>query len=346
MLLLTGAAGVIGRQVLPRLNGEVVALRHRDPIPAPSVAGDIELPDFGLPRDFLERITGILHCAALTRFSADPADLQRVNVVGTRNLLALARKCPRLEKIGVLSTTYVAGRRTGAIFESELLHRAGFVNPYERSKYQMERMLRENMGRLPIVVYRMSTVVGDVSGKIVKVHALHQALRLYYHALVPMVPGTAASPIDLISSDYAAACLAHLFTKRFQAGRTYHIAAPESDRLPLERFLASTAVIFSKWNSRWRSGALSPPPIVPLQTFRLLEKSAHVAGNALLRQALAATGLFLPQLSFPKTFDRSQLDADLQSSGIHPVPLATYYPSIVRECVALKEVRRAHAGSV
>jgi hypothetical protein len=197
------------------------------------------------------------------------------------------------------------------------------------------------MRDLPIVVYRMSTVMGDAaSGRVDQFDALHRALRLYYHALVPMVPGVDHSVIDLISVNYAAACIAYLFSRRFQAGRTYHIASPEGDRISLKRFLEITAEIFARHSARWRSGVLAPPPIVPLRTFRLLEKTVRIAGNAILQQVVHSTGLFLPQLSFPKEFDRRNLNRDLQGSRIAPEPLLDYYPAIVRECVESKEVMR------
>ena len=326
MLLLTGASGPLGQALLEWLPQPVVALQHRSKASGTAtIRGDLTDPRW-LPRE-CGQITAILHCAALTEFTAPVADLRRVNVEGTRNLLRVARVCPRLERIGVLSTAYVAGRRTGQILESDLEHNCGFVNPYERSKYEMERLLRRAMASLPIAVYRLSTVADRPA-------ALHDALRLYYRALVPMVPGVAGSVVDLISARYAAQSVARLFTNAFDAGKTYHIVAPRADRIALQRFLEITAGLFGEYSPRWRSGALSPPPVVPLKTFEKLERSARLAGNPVLRQVLHATGAFLPQLCYPKDFDTRNVERGLRGSGIRPRPLLEYYPEIVRDCVS------------
>jgi thioester reductase-like protein len=349
MLLVTGGSGLLGRCLLERWKEPAAALVHQRPIANCRVIhGDIAKPDLGWSRrehaSLLGEITSILHCAALTEFSASTADLRQVNVRGTRNVLGLAQKCPRLEKIGILSTAYVAGRRTGRILEEDLTHDAGFVNNYERSKYHMERVVRMKMSDLPIAVYRISTVLGDsTSGRVEQFNALHCALRLYYRALVPMVPGCVDSRIDLVSSDYVADCIMHLFAQCFVPGRTFHIVSPDADRLPLEQFLETTADIFGRYSPRWRSKALSPPPIVGLETFDTLKRAALQAGNAILREVVSATSLFLPQLCYPKTFDDANLTRDLRRAGIKLRPLLEYYPEIVRRCVETREVM-THRG--
>lgn len=339
MLLLTGASGTVGRALLRRLPPPVIALGHREHLAGAhrTVAGDIASPDLRLPNS--KEITAILHCAARTEFAAPLGDLRYINVGGTRNLLRLARNCPRLEKIAILSTVYVAGRRTGLVLEDDLEHKAGFVNAYERSKYEMERLVRGWLPHLPITIFRLSTIADDFS----RPNAIHQALRLYYRGLVPMIPGTEESRLDLITLDTAADSIVYLFRNSFTAGRTYHIAAPDRDRITLDHFLRITAEQFGRHGARWASGALTPPPVVPLRTFRLLQRSAEQFGNAILRQVLRATGAFLPQFCYPKEFDQTNFTRDLRGSGICSRPLLEVYPAIVRDCLKSAEIRR-HRG--
>ena len=88
------------------------------------------------------QITTIVHAAGFTRFDGPSAVARQVNVDGLRNLLEFASACPRLDRFVALSTVYVAGRRSGRIAERELEHDNGFVNPYEESKDEAERLLR------------------------------------------------------------------------------------------------------------------------------------------------------------------------------------------------------------
>src|SRR5439155_19750080 len=107
------------------------------------------------------RVTAIVHAAANTRFDAPLPEARAANVDGTRHVLEFARRCPRLDRVVALSTTHVAGRRTGTILEDDLEHDAEFVNTYEATKYEAERELRAAMRDLPIAVARISTVTGD-----------------------------------------------------------------------------------------------------------------------------------------------------------------------------------------
>jgi|SRR5215472_615576 len=341
-LFITGASSAIGRGLLERWRGErevlVLTRRHDPPAWCTNVPGDLTRPGLGLSRSdraaICSRVTEIVHCAAVTEFTAPRELADAVNVGGTLNLLALARLCPKLERIGVLSTAYVAGRRRGRIRESELDHRAGFVNTYERSKYRMELKLRQAMRSLPIAVYRLSTVAGNSrTGRVDQFNALHRALRFYYNGLVPMLPGVEDSAIDLISSDFACDAVAHLFARRFVPRRTYHITAPQRDLIPLPEFLELTSQLFEEFDRRWKTRVVANPPIVPLATFRLLERSVEKAGNPILRQVVRATSAFVPQLCYNKRFDDANTRQGVRGAGIERPALRDFYPAIVRYCL-------------
>jgi nucleoside-diphosphate-sugar epimerase len=351
LVFLTGASGLLGGSLAARLartRVPVCALLHargpratRWPDTVRFVTGDIRQPRLGLGaplyRELAGRVTDVLHCAGRTDFSLPRAEAERANVLGTRNLLEFARSCPRLRKIGVLSTAYVAGQRTGDVLEGELDHDAGFVNPYEASKYRMERLLRRAGEGLPISVYRLSTVIGSArTGRVERLNAVHHALRLYHRGLVPMVPGDAGSPVDLISSEYAVGAIFHLFARRFRPGTTYHIVAGPHHAPPLREFLDWTVRCFARFDPGWQRRAVSMPPIVALGTFRRLDETVAQAGDSLLRSIMRVMASFAPQLAFPKRFDAANTVRALRGTGIRPAPLATYYPRIVRWCLATR----------
>lgn len=344
-ILITGASGLIGSEVARRYledGAHVSLLAHRSPIDIGAkkpriVRGDITKPRLGLSskayRALTSTVTSILHCAARTDFSISRQDAERVNVDGTRNIVALARHCRRLDKLGVLSTLYVAGRRLGVILERELTHTSRFVNVYEESKYRMEQFLRKQRD-LPIAVYRLSTVIGAEDGRVRQFNAVHRALRLLHNGFVPMVPGTPESRVDLISSDYAASAIFELFERRFVAGRTYHIAAGKRASIPLSELLEETVAAFGRFDRRWRSEGIEIPTIVSLETFRMLERSVERTSSVFLQNLVRALRDFAPQLSYPKLFDTRETDRSLRGSGIRPAPLRAYYGRVIRYCLA------------
>ena len=84
-----------------------------------------------------------------------------MNVEGTGNVLELCEGCSELERLNYVSTAYVAGERTGVVYEHELALGQGFKNHYESTKFQAEVWVREALDRVPTTIYRPAIVVGD-----------------------------------------------------------------------------------------------------------------------------------------------------------------------------------------
>jgi len=299
------------------------------------VLGDITAePDLGIARqssqEILDRVSIVLHAAANTRFSATLDEARYVNVQGTSNVLDYASRCPRLRAATVLSTVHVAGRRSGRIIESDLTHSAGFVNSYERSKYEAEVLLRERMRDLPISVLRLSTVFGDsVTGEVARLAAVHHALRLYYNSLAPMIPGTSESPVDLIATDYAASAVAFLATEGFESGRTFQICSGD-DIFTLTEMLETTLQTFLLYRPAWRKRSIEIPAIVDLETFELFARSVRGLGDGILRNSVGIIENFVPQLAYPKTYENQCCEHALQRVGIKRPAVRDFYPKIVR----------------
>ena len=125
------------------------------------IAVDIRQTDLAIEGDASDRlrtVDTIIHAAANTCFTAPPSDLFDVNVVGTRNLLAFARRCPRLQQFIFVSTTCVAGTRTGVIAERLDEAPPAFVNEYERTKWQAEQLVAK--AEIPARIVRLSHLSG------------------------------------------------------------------------------------------------------------------------------------------------------------------------------------------
>lgn len=343
IVLLTGASGTVGRGLVralaKRSNVNVIyALSHQVDVEAnPSVVplrGDVRSATLGLSAqeygEVRQRATLVIHAAADTRFSASLYELQAINVEGTKNVLAFAADCGQLRGLTALSTVHVAGKRTGTILESSLPHDAGFVNNYEQSKYEAEIILREAMKDLPITVIRLSTVLSDSkTGEVSKLAAIHQGLRLYYHSLAPMIPGTPDCLVDLIASDYAVSAIADLACDGFHAGQTFHLCAGK-DAFTLEQLLAQTHDAFMTYRPSWRKRSIAMPAIVDLPTFELFAQSVDEVGDNLLRHSVRVIQHFAPQLAYPKVFDDTGCTEALAKFDIEKPRVADFYPKAIR----------------
>jgi nucleoside-diphosphate-sugar epimerase len=343
-VLLTGATGMIGQALIPLLARRndvkaIFALTHTSEYMGSSckvtpVRGDVTAgPALGITpestSEILDRTNVIVHAAADTRFSASLEEARSVNLDGTKNLLAFASHCPRLQAFASLSTVHVAGKRTGTICEEDLDHTLGFVNSYEQSKYEAELLLRESMSALPISVLRLSTVLGSTTGEVRRMAAIHHALRLYYNSLAPMIPGKQDSLVDLIAVDYAAGAVEHFAVEDFLAGRTFHICGGEN-ALTLARLLELTREAFLRYRPSWRKRAIEMPAIVDLPTFELFARSVEEVGDNILRSSVAIIKHFVPQLVYSKIFSDVECARSLQAKRLLKPSVLEFYPQVVR----------------
>jgi nucleoside-diphosphate-sugar epimerase len=359
VVFLTGASGVIGREILARLVlrpevERVYALVHETSVAATStkatiVEGSITAGEAlgmtGASLAQLGNVTAVIHAAADTRFDGPSTALNETNVVGTYNVLQFARRLRRLDRVCVLSTVYVAGRRCGRISESELAHDAGFVNDYERSKYDMEVVLQKQRRALPIARARLSTVIGDSrDGHVGSQTAFHHALRLYYQSLAPMLPGTEDSPVDLIPTDYAADAVATLVCDGFTPGATWHVCA--GDDAPEIGCLLDLAMnAFHACRPAWRRRAIARPAVVPLATFERFADTVEELEDATLSAAIRLVRPFAPQLAYPKRFDDTAARTTLNAHGVIRPRLQSYFRQVVQHLIEVHWSIRADAAT-
>jgi thioester reductase-like protein len=158
LALLTGYPGFIGRRLAAKLlterpDLELVALVEprmmevaRDAAAGQDrlelVAGDIAQRRLGLDDEahgrLVSEVSHVFHLAAIYDLAVPLAAATRVNVGGTGNVLELCLAAEGLERLAYVSTAYVAGTRTGVVYEHELVMGQGFKNHYESTKFQAE----------------------------------------------------------------------------------------------------------------------------------------------------------------------------------------------------------------
>jgi len=304
-ILLTGYTGNVGLEIARHLAKHRIHALVRDPSRAPATENVFLVPGTlkELPDALAPEIEMIIHSAASIAFRAPLAELRDVNVTGTAALLGFAKRCPRLKKFVHVSTTCVAGDRRGRIAETRMTVRPGFINAYEQSKWEAEDVVLSS--GLPVEIARLAIVAGsEANGFVRRPGALHSALFWLYRGLVPMVPGTAESRVDLISTEFAAREVALLTCARVQPGRIVH--ATMGDSAPrLGELLDFLAGQFAARHQGWARGSIVLPDIVDATTFELFEAAVRQSGDALFKRVSEDARSFLPGLLYPRTFAAS-----------------------------------------
>ena len=250
--LVTGFPGFIGRRLVRALLDEhagskVVALVEPRMVEAAEqvaageqrveiLAGDIADRRLGLSDADWERVIGevthVFHLAAIYNLAVPEELAQRVNVDGTGNVLELCEACTKLERLAYISTAYVAGLRTGVVYEHELVMGQDFKNHYESTKFQAEVWVRERMDRVPTTILRPAIVVGDSrTGETEKFDGPYYLLRTIsrFHRLGQPVMqiGSADATFNVVPVDYVVKAIAAAAFAANTVDETLHLVDPE-----------------------------------------------------------------------------------------------------------------------
>ncbi len=314
-VLVTGGNGYLGGLVAGRygqMGHEVLAPgRAQVDLTAPDPFASMSDAERG-------RIIHLVHAAAVTRFDVDRDTAQAVNVEGTAKVVTFARRCPRLESLGLLSTVYATGLRGGAITERLYDGDAGFANDYEWSKGQAEQRVAEVAGDLPWRILRVATVVADdPSGAVTQHNAFHDTLKLWFHGLLPLVPGDARTLLYLVTGDFVVDAVVRLMASA-EAGGVYHLAHAASESLTLEAALDVVADCFESVEGFRRRGVLRPL-LGDEESFELLAAGVSTFGGGMVRRSLQSVVPFARQLFVGKELDNVRLRQVLGPSYRAPV---------------------------
>ena len=258
-ILFTGFPGFLGGELLPgvlerapgrsavclvqRRYAELAANRAEELVADhPALAGRIHLqegdiaePDLGMTsiRQVERETTEIYHLAAVYDLEVSRQTGIRVNVEGTRRILRLAERCPRLERLHYVSTCYVSGRYVGTFRESDLDVGQSFNNHYEETKFLAEIEVRGAVeGGLPATVYRPAIVVGDSRTGVTQkydgpYYLIRFLLRQPRFAVIPVVGNPMKTRVTLAPNDAVIAAMTYLSGLAASVGRVYQLADPD-----------------------------------------------------------------------------------------------------------------------
>ena len=253
LVFFTGFPGFIGRRLVSRLLSDDPDLRVATLVEEKMagearkcaeqldasdrievITGDIGERRLGLDDSTYDRLVGEMtsayHLAAIYNLAVPFELAQRVNVDGTGNVLDLCAKAEKLERLNYVSTAYVAGMRTGTVYEHELIMGQEHKNHYESTKFQAEVWVRELMDKVPTTVYRPAIVVGDSkTGETQKFDGPYYILRTFQRmGRAPLAQfGRSEAPFNVVPVDFIVDAIAAAAADPEAVGETLHLVDPE-----------------------------------------------------------------------------------------------------------------------
>ncbi|MAS53597.1 SDR family oxidoreductase [Nocardioides sp.] len=354
----TGATGFIGRHLVQELvdtrEGEIFVLCRSGSLGrletlmkrwgssrVVPVVGDLSAAGLGVDGQWVSEHAGSIdhffHLAAIYDMTADDATNETMNVGGTRHAVELAGSL-RAGCFHQVSSVAAAGEYRGRFDETMFDEGQHLPSPYHRTKYESERIVRDEATTLgiPWRVYRPAIVVGhSQTGAMDKIDGpyyffpLMKAMRDRLPAWLPLA-GVDLGDTNVVPVDYVAKAMDHLAHLPGHDGEAFHLVNPEPQptvemvnafckaagapqfATPIDRSLA-------------RAGALVPRRLRPGAVINTLVRNKAV--QAVLDQTLGRMGIpaeVLAHTGFTAVFDSSRTERALAGSGIAVPDLESY----------------------
>jgi len=356
-VLMTGATGLIGGEILRRLEardhtgrvwclvrptatrGVEQRLRERlersgDPGvlrgEVRAVPGDIQEPDWGIAPDDLREITDsvdvIIHNAADTSF-APHRDHAATNVSSIQSLIGLARGCRRKPLIVYMSTAANVGRVTGACLGEEEGCRPDndHFNGYTQSKAIAESILRAS--GLPVLILRPTVVLS--AGLPDAVFARQILWCVPLTRLFRALPIDPQARVDVVDVGFVAEATVRLLERPRRAHDCYHLSAGRSGAARM----GELATLVDRHYAR-----RAPIRLIHSDDWTRAERRAFVQ-TTMQRRVFRSLRYYLPFLNMDVVYDDARLRGELPDGpAVRPLKdyLAELLP-LIRATAALRE---------
>src|SRR3984885_1710000 len=259
----TGATGFIGKRLVEQLlanrQGDVYVLvrqnstgRLEDLVERWSmvvgasaaervhpVIGDLRRPLLGVEKEQVAELRGkinhFFHLAAVYDMTAPAERNTAVNVGGTTHAVELARGV-EAKHLHHVSSIAVAGNYKG-VFEEDMFDEGQRLpSPYHRTKFESERIVREQP-YVPWRVYRPGIVVGDSrTGEMDKIDGPYyffkaiQRARQLLPEWAPLV-GPDLGNTNVVPVDWVVDALEHIAHEPELDGKAFHLTDPRRQRV-------------------------------------------------------------------------------------------------------------------
>jgi thioester reductase-like protein len=340
----TGATGFVGRHLVEELlkrdgtvyalvrdgsRGRLEELKERWPggervIP---VVGDLSKPGLGI-EDFGERIDHLFHLAAIYDMAADDEAMMRANVEGTRHVVEFANA----HDVGMFhhtSSIAVAGEWRGPWLETMFDEGQDLPHTYHRSKYESEKLVREEI-QAPLRIYRPGLVVGhSQTGEMDKIDGpyyffkLIQKLRYALPQWFPLI-GPEGNKVNLVPVDFVARAMDHIahLSEDEVHGNTFHLTDPEpfTRGQVLNAFMkaAHAPQLTARIDPKMKGLIPKPARAVIRQLPPIKRIRKQLAADLKIPTSVLEAG------DFRADFDSRETQSALEGTGIAVPPLDTY----------------------
>lgn len=246
----------------------------------------------------LKDVTHVFNCAAVTAFSQRPS-IRKVNVEDTLEFARMVSKLPRMKRFLYVGTAMICGNSPNRmIHEDEFPAKTQHFVPYTQSKAEVELLLPEALGNVPLVVARPSIVVGHSQLGCKPSTSIFWVFRMLYQAWRSPFP--LDYTIDVLPADYVAKAIAYLGLKEDLAYSRYHIAAGSQSSCTFLEIMNT----FMKYSEE----KLNPPLEVTIDHYKENKDKFNEwfgAGNP--RMMLKAINLYYNFANLNVTFENSRL---------------------------------------
>jgi short-subunit dehydrogenase len=343
----TGATGFIGRHLVERLleregtihvlvrEGsrarleELMSRWRAEPGRIVPVIGDLTAPELGVSdadRKALSGVDHFFHLAAVYDMSADEETNRRANVEGTRNAVALANSLGA-GRFHHTSSIAVSGRYRGLFREDMFDEGQELVDPYPRTKFESEKIVREEL-TVPWRVYRPGIVVGNSqTGEMDKIDGPYYFFKVIQRVrglVPPWMPtvGLEGGPINLVPVDFVAAAMDHIAHQDGLDGQAFHLTDPNPKTAGQVINVFSRAAHAPEAAMRIDRQMTN---VVPKQARRMLAQLPVV--RRITDQVLGDFGIpreVLSYIDYPSEYDARDAQRALNGSGIQIPALEGY----------------------
>jgi NAD(P)-dependent dehydrogenase (short-subunit alcohol dehydrogenase family) len=345
--LVTGATGFIGKYLVERLLDrqgtihvlvregsrarleELISRWGAEEGRIVPVIGDLTSPALGVSGADKKKLQGVdhfFHLAAVYDMTADEETNRRANVDGTRHAVELANE------IGAkcfhhTSSIAVSGRYRGLFLENMFDEDQKFSDPYSRTKFESEQLMRQEC-KVPWRVYRPGIVVGhSQTGEMDKVDGPYyffkviQRLRSILPQWAPVV-GLEGGNINIVPVDFVASAMDHIAHKEGLDGRAFHLTDPNPKSAGHVINVFARAAHAPEFAMRIGRQVID---VVPKQVRGMVSQLPPV--RRIVDQVLRDFGIpreTLSYIDYPTDYDARDAQAVLEGSGISVPALEAY----------------------
>jgi NAD(P)-dependent dehydrogenase (short-subunit alcohol dehydrogenase family) len=350
----TGATGFIGRRLVERLlerKGKIHVLVREDSLArlddlierwealagagvgerVVPVIGDLRRPLLGLADEQVSELQGTIkhffHLAAVYDMTASAELDMAVNVGGTTHAVELAGALGA-GHLHHISSIAVAGAYKGVFGEDCFDEGQRLPSPYHATKFEAERIVREQ-SQVPWRVYRPGVVVGhSKTGEMDKIDGPYyffkaiQRLRQFVPQWMPLL-GLDLGKTNVVPVDWVAGALDHIAHQPGLDGRAFHLTYPGSQRVDEVMNDFASAAHAPRFALSIDKRVLDAVPTGPLSA--LLKVPPLAQARRLTLRELGIPDEVLEHVNLVPTFDTRQTERALAGSEFdHPPALREY----------------------